>query len=167
MTPPVPAVRRLPPKVPTKTLVDSEDYATLCPVINDDDAPTTSGTGDSGYGGAEEWKQHMRYPPPFEGRNYIRLYLACINNHEHISVKKFSCDKFFFRQLGPITSSAFTSCKNKNFGPNLASETTSEQLIFWGPCPQTATSLCMLTHACTHHHGCTMKSKIAASSLGE
>ena len=74
MTPPVPAVRRLSPKVPTKMLVDdSEDYATLSPVINDDDeAPTTSGTGDSGYGGAEEWKQHMRYPPPFEG-NCISL----------------------------------------------------------------------------------------------
>ena len=66
-TPPVPAVRRLPPKVPTKTPVDdSEDYATLCPVINDDDVPTTSGTGDSGYCGAEEWKQHMCYPPPFK-----------------------------------------------------------------------------------------------------
>ena len=65
MTPPVPAVRRLSPKVPTKTLVDdSEDYATLYPVINDDDTPTTSGTGDSGYAGAEEWKQHMHHPPP-------------------------------------------------------------------------------------------------------
>ena len=63
MTPP--AVRFFPPKVPTRTPVDdSEDYATLSPVINDDDAPTTSGTGDSGYGGPEEWKRHMRYPPP-------------------------------------------------------------------------------------------------------
>ena len=71
MTPPVPAVRHLPPNVPTKTLVDdSEDYATLCPIINDDDTPTT---GDSGYGGAEEWKQHMRYPPPFEGKSCISL----------------------------------------------------------------------------------------------
>ena len=80
-TPPVPAVRRLPPKVLTKTPVDdSEDYATLYPVINDDDVPTTSGTGDSGYCGAEEWKQHMRYPPPFEG---IKLNLACI----HINIQ--------------------------------------------------------------------------------
>ena len=62
MTPP--AARCLPQKV-SKTLVnDSEDYATLCPVINDDDTPTTSGTGDSGYGGAEEWKQHLHHPPP-------------------------------------------------------------------------------------------------------
>ena len=61
-----PATRHLPPIIPTKTLVnDSEDYATLYPVINDDDeAPTTSGTGDSGYAGAEEWKQHMHHPPP-------------------------------------------------------------------------------------------------------
>jgi len=74
-TPPVPAVRRLPPKVPTKTPVgDSEDYATLCPVINDDDAPTTSGTGDSGYCGAEEWRQHMRYPPTFEGKIISCMY---------------------------------------------------------------------------------------------
>ena len=63
MTPP--AMRPLPPTVPTRTLVnDSEGYATLCSVINDDDVPTTSGTGDSGYGGAEEWKQHMHHPPP-------------------------------------------------------------------------------------------------------
>ena len=76
MTPPVPAVRRLPPTVPTKTLVDdSEDYATLCPVINDDDTPTTSGTGDSGYAGAEEWKKHMHHPPPFEGKSCIRLHV--------------------------------------------------------------------------------------------
>ena len=74
MTPPVPTVRHLSPKVPTRTLVDdSEDYATLFPVINDDEAPTTSGTGDSGYGGAEEWKQHMRYPPPFEGKSCINF----------------------------------------------------------------------------------------------
>ena len=76
MTPPVPAVRRLSPKVPTKTLVDdSEDYATLSPVINDDEAPTTSGTGDSGYAGAEEWKKHMHHPPPFEGKSCIRLHV--------------------------------------------------------------------------------------------
>ena len=74
MTPPVPAVRCLPPKVPTKTLVDdSEDYATLCPVVNDDDTPTTTGTGDSGYGGPEEWKQHMHHPPP--GKLYQIIYL--------------------------------------------------------------------------------------------
>ena len=60
-----PATRHLPPTIPTKTLVDdSEDYATLSPVINDDEAPTTSGTGDSGYAGAEEWKQYMHHPPP-------------------------------------------------------------------------------------------------------
>ena len=78
MTPPVPAVRRLSPKVPTKTLVDdSEDYATLSPVINDDEAPTTSGTGDSGYAGAEEWKKHMRYPPLFEGKSCIIFCHLC------------------------------------------------------------------------------------------
>ena len=38
-------------------------YATLCPVINDDDVPATSGTGDSGYCGAEEWMKHIHYPP--------------------------------------------------------------------------------------------------------
>ena len=71
MTPP--AVRFFPPTVPTRTPVDdSEDYATLSPVISDDDTPTTSGTGDSGYGGAEEWKRHMRYPPP--GKLY-QLYI--------------------------------------------------------------------------------------------
>ena len=78
-TPPVPAVRRLPPKVPTKTPVDdSEDYATLCPVINDDDVPTTSGTGDSGYCGVEEWKQHMQHPPPFEGKIVYLIYAVTI-----------------------------------------------------------------------------------------
>ena len=76
MTPP--AMRCLPPNVPTKTLVDdSEDYATLSPVINDDEAPTTSGTGDSGYGGAEEWKKHMHHPPPFEGE-IIYLVYPCL-----------------------------------------------------------------------------------------
>ena len=64
-----PAMRHLPPKIPTKTPV--EDYATLRPDI-DDDVPTTSGTGDSGYGGAEEWRQHIHHPPP--GKLYqIRL----------------------------------------------------------------------------------------------
>ena len=75
MTPP--AMRHLPPKIPTKTPV--EDYATLNPDTNDD-PPTTSGTGDSGYSGAEEWKQHMHYPPPLKaGKLYQIVSFICMS----------------------------------------------------------------------------------------
>ena len=75
------AMRCLPPNIPTRTLVnDSEDYATLCPAINDDDTPTTTGTGDSGYAGPEEWKQHMHHPPPFEGK-IIYLVYPCLQGY--------------------------------------------------------------------------------------
>ena len=69
-----PAMRRLPPKTPTKTPV--EDYVTLSPDI-EDDAPTTSGTGDSGYGGVEEWKQHMHHPPPLKASKLYQIMHVC------------------------------------------------------------------------------------------
>ena len=73
MTPPATRHLQLPPKIPTKTPV--EDYVTLSPDI-DDGAPTTSGTGDSGYSGAEEWKQHMHHPPPFKAGKLYQMLLC-------------------------------------------------------------------------------------------
>ena len=64
-----PAMRHLPLK--TKTPV-----VTLSPDI-DDDAPTTSGTGDSGYSGAEEWKQHMHHPPPLKASKLYQIMYVC------------------------------------------------------------------------------------------
>ena len=65
-----PAMRHLPPK--TKTPV-----VTLSPDI-DDDVPTTSGTGDSGYSGAEEWKQHMHHPPPLKASKLYQIIYAYV-----------------------------------------------------------------------------------------
>ena len=68
MDTPTPVARHPLPKVTMETpLDDSGDYAILSPVINDDDAPTTTGTDDSGFAELEQWRQHMHHPPSLEG----------------------------------------------------------------------------------------------------
>ena len=68
-----PAMRHLPPKTKTPVI-------TLSPDI-DDDAPTTSGTGDSGYSGAEEWKQHMHHPPPLKASKLYQIICICLQGY--------------------------------------------------------------------------------------
>jgi len=68
MNTPTPVARHPLPKVTMKTpLDDSGDYALLSPVINDNDAPTTTGTDNSGFAELEQWRQHMHHPPSLEG----------------------------------------------------------------------------------------------------
>jgi len=68
MNTPTPVARHPLPKVTMETsLDDSGDYAILSPVINDSDAPTTTGTDDSGFAELEQWRQHMHHPPSLEG----------------------------------------------------------------------------------------------------
>jgi len=67
MNTPTPVARHPLPKVTMETsLDDSGDYATLSPVINDNDAPTNTGTDDSGFAELEQWRQHMHHPPSLE-----------------------------------------------------------------------------------------------------
>ena len=59
-------------------LDDSGDYAVLSPVVHDDDAPTTTGTDDSGFEELAQWRQHMHHPPALEGTCKAMNVVTCL-----------------------------------------------------------------------------------------